>query len=300
MRRGGSRRSMLLLGIMVAVLVFILLYVMLSGGNNTPAQILPPTPVPKQQVVVAQKDIKGFTVVKPDDVIVKDVDVSTVITPSTNLPDQVIGKMLTRDYQAGKQIITTDVSDPGISQVLPKGLRAFVLPIHEVDNFGGQIVDGDVVDVLWTRNFEITTQIIGADGKPVLIQRTLPTTKKVLDNIKVLRVILLRAGTTGKQGNGPVNTAPQQNASDQAASAAAAAAAQQALYATAPETPFSAALILALRDQDAEVIKFARETGVVDLTLRAKDDAETERTTGITDKIMIEDYGVQIPELIVK
>jgi Flp pilus assembly protein CpaB len=57
---------------------------------------------------------------------------------------------------------------------------------------------------------------------------------------------------------------------------------------------------LSVTDQQAEVIKYARETGVVDLTLRARDDTDVERTTGITDKIMVEDYGVQIPELIVK
>jgi len=112
--------------------------------------------------------------------------------------------------------------------------------------------------------------------------------------------MLLRAGNAKKSGDQAVNAAPAPNSNDQAASQAAQTAAQQALYASGAETPFAAALILAVNDQQAEVLKFARESGVLNLTLRAKDDAEIQRTTGITDKIMNADYGVVVPELIIK
>jgi Flp pilus assembly protein CpaB len=192
-----------------------------------------------------------------------------------------------------------DVTDPGVSQVLGRNERAFVISVKEINNFGGQLVDGDVVNLLWTRNFEITTSIVGPDGEATQVIKTLPTTKKILDNIKILRVVKLRPGNAKKAGSGAAVNA-QGGESRDTDSEAAQLAAMQGLYVAAPEPPPTAALILAITDQQAEVIKFARETGMIDLTLRAKDDAEVERTTGITDKIMIEDYGVQIPELIIK
>ena len=191
----------------------------------------------------------------------------------------------------------------GLKLEKTKGQRGFVLPIREVDKFGGQLVDGDVVDVLWTRQFEIITSIVGPDGKPQQLTRNFPTTKKVLDNIKVVRVIHLAAGGAKKKStNSTVDTTPQQSGSgaDAATQQAAAAQAAQALYGTTVETPFSAALILGITDQQAEVIKYARETGIVNLTLRAQGDTDVERTTGITDKIMTEDYGVVLPEIIFK
>jgi Flp pilus assembly protein CpaB len=287
---------MLLLGVIFALLAFVVLYLALSRPTETPGQVAP-TPVPKAQVVVAARDIKGFTPITPEDVTLKDMEVNQILTPTLSTGQLVIGKMVTRDYKANDQIIATDVADLGISQILTKGQKAFVLPVKEVDNFGGQIVDGDVVDVLWTRTFELTTLLVGPDGKPTQVTKPLPSTKKVLDNIKIVRVIQLRPTTAKESGSGPVNPNGGQQPSDQQSQATAQQAAQTAY---GPDALFTAALVLSVTDQQAEVIKYARETGVVDLTLRARDDTDVERTTGITDKIMVEDYGVQIPELIVK
>ncbi|MDQ2806598.1 MAG: Flp pilus assembly protein CpaB [Chloroflexota bacterium] len=302
MRRSGGGRTMLLLGAVLSLLAFVVLYLALQGTRGAPPVVAIPTAVPKQDVVTVARDVKGFTILKAEDLTVTNLPVNQVISPTTEIPQQIIGKMLTRDYAQGTQVNTNDVSDPGVSQVLTKGQRGFVLPIHEVDNFGGQLVDGDVVDVLWTRQFEIVTSIVGPDGKPTQLTRNFPTTKKVLDNIKVVRVIHLAAGGTKKSTNSTVDTTPQQSGSgaDTAAQQAAAAQAAQALYGTTAETPFSAALILGITDQQAEVIKYARETGIVNLTLRAQGDTDVERTTGITDKIMTEDYGVVLPEIIFK
>ena len=303
MRRSGGGRTMLLLGAVLSLLAFVVLYLALQGGRTAPLVPIIPTEVPKQNVVTVARDVKGFTILKAEDLTVKNLPVNQVISPTTEIPQQIVGKMLTRDYAQGSQVNTNDVSDPGVSQVLTKGQRGFVLPIHEVDNFGGQLVDGDVVDVLWTRQFEIITSIVGPDGKPQQLTRNFPTTKKVLDNIKVVRVIHLAAGGAKKKStNSTVDTTPQQSGSgaDAATQQAAAAQAAQALYGTTVETPFSAALILGITDQQAEVIKYARETGIVNLTLRAQGDTDVERTTGITDKIMTEDYGVVLPEIIFK
>lgn len=300
MRRGGSRTTMLLLGGLLSILAFVVLFVVLSQPPPSTGQNIPPTAVPKQSVVVAQHDIKGFTIIKAEDLTVAELDPNQVISPTTQIPQTLVNKMLTRDYTANDQINLNDVSDPGVSQQLKKGQRGFVLPIKEVDNFGGQLLDGDVVDVLWSRNFEVISEIAGPDGKPVQATRIFPTTKKILDNIQIVHVIHLTAGGATKKSTGPVNSSPDTTGQSQQQAAAAEAQAAQALYATAQDTPFSAALVLGITDQQAEVLKYTRETGTLSLTLRPKGDTDTERTTGITDKIMTEDYGVVLPEIIFK
>jgi Flp pilus assembly protein CpaB len=296
MRRG--RRTMLLLGTVLALLAFVVLYLALSRSPDTSSAMVAPTPVPKQQVVVTANDVKSFTIVKDTDLTIKEVEQPQVLTATTEMPELIVGKMLVRDYKADAQVVMTDVADAGISQVLKKGERAFVLPIKEIDYFGGDLVDGDVVDVLWTRTFEVTTNIPGADGKPTQLVKPLPTTKKILDNIKVLRVTGLGAAAAAKNSSTSGVNAQGDSSSGDSSGKAAQTAAAQALY--GKDAPFTAALTLAINDQQAEVIKYARETGDISLALRPKDDAEVQRTTGITDKIMNEDYGVILPEVLIK
>ena len=261
MRRG--RRTMLLLGTVLALLAFVVLYLALSRSPDTSSAMVAPTPVPKQHVVVTANDVKSFTIVKDTDLTVKEVEQPQVLTSTTQMPELIVGKMLLRDYRADSQVVMTDVADAGISQVLKKGERAFVLPIKEVDYFGGDLVDGDVVDVLWTRTFEVTTNIPGADGKPTQQIKPLPTTKKILDNIKVLRVTGLGAAAAKNSSTNAVNAQgalqlrrllparPRRQAAEPGP--------------LGKDAPFTAALTLAINDQQAEVIKFARETGDVSL-----------------------------------
>ena len=291
---------MLLLGAVLALLAFFVLYLGLSRASPPPV-VPSPTAVPQVNVLVPAKDIPSFTMIMTPDITIKQIDETQVLTGTAQEADlsKVVGHVFTRAYVQGSVISLDDVVDPGISQVLPKGKRGFVLPVLEVNNFGGQLNDNDSVDILWTRQFEIITQIVGADGKPVQYVKPLPTTKLLLSNIKVVRVIHLSPGTPGKAQNGAVNTTPEQSSGgNQAQQQQQQTQALQGLY--GKDAPINAALVLAVEDKEAEVIKFAREYGVVDLALRAKDDTDVQRTTGITDKILIDDYGVVIPELIIK
>src|SRR5689334_12785157 len=106
MRRGRS--TMLLLGVIFALLAFVVLYLALS--RPTEGQTPPvPTAVPKAQVVVAARDIKAFTPITVDDVTIKDMEVTQILTPTLTSGQMVIGKMVTRDYKLNDQIIATDV-----------------------------------------------------------------------------------------------------------------------------------------------------------------------------------------------
>jgi Flp pilus assembly protein CpaB len=299
---------MLLLGGVLALLAFFVLYIGLTAasGNQAPP-VGTPTPEPKAQVVVAATDIPAYTVLKEDMLTIKEVELSTVLSNTTATTVDLIGRMTTRDYQQDAQVQLDSITDPGISQILTKGQRAFVLAIQEVNNFGGQLVDGDTVDLIWTRTFETSQAVVNPSGDPGEKTATLPTTKTLLQNLKVLRMIPLRAGTAkNNSSSSPINSdaSLESGTSSDTDSEAAQAAALQSLYADTAtggtEPAYSAAAVLAVTDQQAEVIKFARENGVISLALRAKDDTETETTTGITDKILVQDYGLIAPEIVLK
>src|SRR5262249_11311108 len=152
--------------------------------------------------------------------------------------------------------------------------------------------------VLWTREFETTQAVPNAQGQAEDKTINLPTTKTILQGLKVLRVINLKAGgATTKSGSS--SSGVNSNASLQSGTKgdtgsngqAAATAAQQALYNDTEngqsDPMYSAAAVLGITDQQAEVLKYAREYGKISLTLRAKDDTDQEKTTGITDKILV-------------
>lgn len=306
MRRGRS--TMLLLGGVLALLAFFVLYIGLSAAGNSNAPVaVTPTVEPKAQVVVAATDIPAFTVLSEEMLTIKEVALSTVVSNSVASTIDLVGRMTTRQYPQDAQIRSTDVQDPGISQILETGQRAYMLPIQEANNFGGQLVAGDSIDVLWTREFATTQTVVGPDGNPVSREATLGSTKTILQNVKILRMVPLRAGTETQSTGGTVNADPSMDSSAAGAEAenqAAIDAAMQAYYNDTfngqAEPVYTGVAILSVTNQQAEVIKYMREYGRFSLALRAKDDAAEEVTTGITDKIMVEDYGLVAPELIVK
>jgi len=61
-------------------------------------------------------------------------------------------------------------------------------------------------------------------------------------------------------------------------------------------------VIFAGSDADAEVVKFAQSdvntTGVLTAVLRRTDDQVIEDTTGVTFKILVERFGIPVPDII--
>src|SRR5437762_12991057 len=132
MRRRGSR-TMLLLGLVVALAVFLAVYVVIGAGPGKTNALPTPTPIPVQ-VVAFKGDQKAYTILSEQNLTTKQVDPSTVLTTTARTPDQVIGKMTTRAYQDGDAVSLADdaLTEPGISQALAqnpdlKGKRAFAL-----------------------------------------------------------------------------------------------------------------------------------------------------------------------------
>jgi len=283
------------LGAVVAIAVALVIFLLMNGSTGTNAQEQPtPTPV-IIKVVAPKEDVKQFTILTNDNLGLVDVDQRSVPTTTLNLVNQEsVGKMVLRDYKANEPIVTNDLQDPGVPQLLDKGKRAFAVAVQEINTFNQSIIANDNIDLIWSRKFIISAYTVPPGGGTAeKVEREAWSTKTLLQNIKVLRVVPLRAASTSGTTNG-VNSSSQSGNNDQSKADAAL---QAAFAAAAPPTMV---LILSVDDQQAEVIKFARENGQLDVALRATGDDEPGTTSGITDQILVNDYKVVVPDLIVK
>jgi len=289
---------MLLLGAVVALAVFLVVYVLMVNGQKPAVDVTPtPTVTPILVVVPKENGLQPNKIITADDVQLTPVDGTTVSTTTLRTTDQVVGKMVNQAYAQGTPIVAEALKEPGVAQRLTQGSRAFSIALREINTFNQGINDGDAIDVLWSKEYDITGYVQPpTGGAPEKVERKFSTTMTLLQNIKVLKVVSLKVGADQAQSSGPVNASAGGNssASDQQK-------AQQAIQQAYEETaPYSMVLILSVTDQQAEVIKFARETGKIDLALRATGDDQRETTTGITDRILVDEYRVVLPELLVR
>lgn len=308
--RGG--RFLLLLGAGLAVMSFVVVYILMSKGSlvgGTAASSVP-TPPPVRQVAVVKSDVPAYTMLDASNVTLKDVDASTVMSGTTMEPSTVFGKMTLLPMSNGQQIQTTELTQAGFSSVLAKGERAFALAVPERSTFGGGITENDRVDILWSTGLQVD-YTLWPDGTIKEKPQTFTTTKTLLQNVKVLRVVQLALPAPPKAAasSSDAAQADQVSANTQASSRVN----NQTVAAYSEGSGYTTVLILAVNDQAAEVLKFARENGDnLDLTLRSsapsKDadgkvqngpdgkpimgDHENEKTTGITIQTLIDSYGL--------
>jgi Flp pilus assembly protein CpaB len=307
-KRGG--RFLLILGAGLAAMAFVVVYLLTSRGLGSTQAAPQPTAVALTTVAVVNQDVPAYTMLNASNVSTIDVDPSTAEPGTTNSPNAVYGKMTLLPLTKGQPVKMDQLTTTGFSNVIEKGKRAFTLAVPERNTFAGALTENDYVDVVWTHKYEVIQLIPGPDGKPVEHNKELPTTKTLLQDVRVLRVVSLR----------PVAQTSDAAASETDAQAASAKKPAPSAAAYAQDAPPQAVLILAVNDQQAEVLKFANEFGTIDLALRSsaplkgpdgnvvkgpdgKDvmgDHELEKTTGITDKVLVESYGLLLPEILVK
>jgi Flp pilus assembly protein CpaB len=305
-KRGG--RFLLIMGAGLAAMAFIVVYALTSKGIGQSAAAPMPTPIPMKVVAVVNQDVPAYTVLDASNVGTTEVEASTAVTGTTDTPALLYGKMVTQPMSKSQPVMVNQLTDSGFSQVLGKGKKAFTLAVPERATFGGMITEHDYVDVLWTHNYDISQYIVGPDGKPEKENKTLPTTKTILQDVRVLRVISLRPATQSQ------NSGAQSSGTDATDASSRKTTVQPATATSyAADAGVQAVLILEVNDQQAEVLKFCNENGTLDMSLRSSDgtskrtdgtdtkgDHDPERTTGITDKVLVEQYGLLLPEILVK
>ncbi len=311
MRRRNSLGIIILdlvAAIVVAALVFIYAQSNNQQQNNQPV-------VTTITVIKAKTIIPAFTVLTADALDVEQVDQTTVsedIRPDVaQNGSEVLGKMTTRDIQAGQFILKSYLSEPGLSNIIPfasptaggptvtpatTNRRAIALPVNDESGVGGQISNDDYIDILWTQRYEIQVDETqpAAPGAPATapVRKVYDfnSTKLILPAVHVLQVIQLPqppvAGAVPRHQLAPNETQ---------------------------------ILILDVTPQDAEVIKYMRDTlavtgsggqatvteqvgsAAMTIILRARGDTKNDATTntvGVTEQYMIQTYGIRPPSII--
>jgi Flp pilus assembly protein CpaB len=290
-------------------MAFVVVYLVMSK-SSTPADqtaSVPDTTIMKR-IVVAKKDIPAYTTLDDSNLGMQEVELSAAPPNAVTDVGLLYKKLSNVRLTANTPVLESQVSSVSFSNVLAKGERAFSLPVTARNTFADSITDNDRVDVLWTIAINGSRPYKDEAGATKYKDETYMSTKSILQDVKVLRVISLRP------------TLPQQNsgAADGSAQTASNQAAQPSLSSMyTADAPYASVLLLAVNDQQAEVLKYAQENGggKIDLILRSsapardaegnpvkdatgnevRGDHEVEQTSGVTINQLVKAYGLVPP-----
>ncbi len=307
--RGG--RFLLILGAGLAAMAFVVVYLVMSKNSaavDNAAAV--PVQVVMKSIVVAKKNIPAYTTLDESNLGLLPVDASTVSADAVTDPSTLYKKMTTAALSAQKPILASQVTSVSFSNSLAKGERAYSLPVNARNTFADSISENDRVDVMWTVGLKVSVPYRTADGKIELVKDVFTTTKTLLQDVKVLRVVSLQASLPP-----PAVSTTEGDAQKTAATNAQIQSTLSGMYAS--NGPYSTVLILAVNDQAAEVLKYAQENGngIIDLVLRSsaavrdttgvpikdasgaemRGDHDVEKTTGVTIDMLIKSYGLVPP-----
>ncbi|WP_322512917.1 Flp pilus assembly protein CpaB [Chloroflexus sp.] len=326
MRRGAL--LFLLIGLIV-IIGGLAAFLLLRGGQvsnstSTTPEVPPlPTEIPLVSVVQARVDLDGNIVLNDPSLLeVVQVPINEFDDKNefSNLND-VLGKLLINPVVAGQPIRRDNVRDPGLSQRIPTAepgqaqLKAYPISVDSLSGVADQVAINDFVDVIATFSVERQiirpgpVQVITANGAEQLIReyqygenQTFFTTKTIIQRAQVLQIVR-PAVVPATEGEGTNATATAGGASTTAGPPAVDASGQpvnQTVGGTTSAntlTEGSWVLVLALTDQEIELIEFAIQSNArIVLALRAADDTEIETTSGVTLDLLVREFGLPLPQ----
>jgi len=188
-----TRQGTILLGVVAAVLAAIVLIVYLNQYTNNANKTAVPV-----SVLVAQgpipKDMSGDVIasshlVKPASIAQDKVETGAITSAS-----QIQGQVAVSDIAAGEQLTTADFTTApnsgSVTALLPRGMRAVVVPLDLPGQVGGQIAAGDHVDV-WA-----LINVATSNG-------TTPVARQILPDMLVMN--------TNTNGNVTLEATPEQS-----------------------------------------------------------------------------------------
>jgi Flp pilus assembly protein CpaB len=298
-----SNRLVLLVGVFLAIVAFVGILVLVRSpgeGSTTP-------PVPTTgPVVVATVDIPLSTRIRADQITTKTVDLDA-ITPGAYIdPSQVIGQVVRQAAAQGAQITgaTVGAEQNGLIGTVdcPATLRCMAVQVDQVTGVGTVIKTGDYVDMvvgLTEGAFPVITTSPVDNSVTVVTGLNSTSVKLLLQGMQVM-------GTLLPPPPAATDTTTQPSPSGSPTTGGT----------TTALTGQSEIVILAVSAQQAEVLKFAQmmppaSNGALPITLalRAVGDfidpvtgqplppLDTQ-TTGVTLKILVDNYGVLPPEVV--
>jgi Flp pilus assembly protein CpaB len=293
-----SNRLVILVGVLLAVLAFVGIVVLLNqdGGTTPPEE-------ESVAVLVALEDIAIGDPVTSDLAEVREVPAEAVEQTRLSDTSQLTGTPALVPITAGSQITAEKAGQPVAGQPpsprdqLQAGEKAIAFQVDRVTGLDFLLVPGDHIDIVIAQDVtpiqqtadsvaeQQDNQNAPARYEAVTGLSNVRTVKTIIQDRRVLYVsqTRLRPATTG-------TASP---------SGSAAPAEQQQID--------SVIIVFAGSDQDAELIKFAQrdlnEVGSLTAVLRRTEDTEEgvedPATTGITLNLLVEEYGVPVPDIIV-
>lgn len=282
-----SNRLILLIGVFLAALAFVFVIVLLGGGQPGGGAATASAPPTEVETVIAARDI-------PLGVTVTAAMVTTQVLPVTVQEagvygdvTQAIGKVARQSITKGQQVTAYQFSDLGTTArvEVPAGYTGIAVQVDQVSGAGTLIKTGDYVDIVASVSptFPMNSFLENATSAATIVQLYDPTSVKVL--IQGVQVVATLLPPPPAAEAGVATPAPE--------SGGTALTGQQEI------------VILAVTQQQAEVIKFAQLDGSITLMLRSPKDFVDENgnpvvpvtvtTSGIVLKTLIDEWGVLPP-----
>ncbi len=247
--------------------------------------------VPQATVLVATRDIEIGDEVTAEMVEPREIDPGAVVGTPLSDPSQLNGQTavfpVTEGGQVNQEIIGGVVStEVNLPAALLPGEKAVAFQVDRVTGLDFLILPGYHIDIVLGQRIPVVQPTIETINSPPEQQRfeavagleSALTVKTVLQNKRVIYVSQARNVVSGE--------------------ATPAADGEQG----APPEISSVIIVFAGTDQDAELIKLAQndisQTGPLTAIVRATDDDVNEATTGVTVSLLIERYGVPVPNLV--
>ena len=194
---------------------------------------------------------------------------------------QLIGYVTLVEIRPGEMLHTSQFTPATLAHRIPKGRRAVPLKVDRYTGVVGKLKAGDYVDIVFSGYLELHYPQVfppSPEEPPVFLGPvSLLAVKTILQDIQILEVVPITATVAAGTAR------PQPTPSEGAPS-------------PTGVIPTEWILILAVTNEEAEVLRFIQDQGMsYQLLLRASGDHTTVATQGVTTKILVQTYGVPIP-----
>lgn len=293
MRRGST--ILTIVGVLLALTTAAIAYVVVVRGPGPAPPSPTVTPEPKVPAVIALQDIPAYTDIPAEAVGTQEIAESK-LTNHLLAPEAVIGRRAARTILRGSFIMSDWIVDPETvvqegknaslnitpdAQGRPRVAMAF--EAAELRDVAGAIQNGDFVDILISYELLDTEQELPEPEVPTVEECPVPCPERtavllaqlLLQDVEVYRVgpWLMPTPTPVPEGEEEIEEVPAEG-----------------------QPVRSRTLTLLLTQQDALVVKFARESGAsIDLVLRGRDDHEQVRTETVSLQYVMTRFEITMP-----
>ncbi len=246
----GSGRGLLLLALLFAAVAAILAIVALTHSNSN--QSVSGNSSDTTRVVVAAEDIPARMTLDGGMLKLADVPKDTALADGYTSTDAIVGQVTRYPLAANEQVtaqkigVTSNVTNEGLSSVLPTGTRAFAITVSEQTGAGGMILPGDLVDVIAI----FGKDLVGVDKAVTLVQsvEVLAVAQKAQEAIPPQTSVTATPDTSGTLGERPSDAKPN---------------------------PDARTVTLAVTEDQAQLLELAEVEGSLALSLRSFGDRAT-------------------------